>query len=124
MRVVDLIDKKKSVDLLFSNNEFNTSKKAEDIRIKIQEDINSEVNEFLITCESLKNSIRYFYPKKVIIANEGVGKSKAIIEACKDYKLIFACYTKDRISEISRSLDEKNIKYNFDVPHKKKSHLQ
>ena len=107
-----LIDKNKSCDLLFSNNEFNTSKKAEDIRIKIQEDINSEVNEFLITCESLKNSIRYFYPKKVIIANEGVGKSKAIIEACKDYKLIFACYTKDRISEISRSLDEKNIKYN------------
>lgn len=106
-----LVDGKRITDLLFSNDNYNVAKKSEEIRLAIQKKIKKEIEYSLLEI-SMINELKISI-KKIIIANEGVGKSQAVIEACKNYKLIFATFTKSRLDEISKSLKKENIKYSI-----------
>lgn len=71
----------------------------------IKKQITSAIENSVFAIDYLgQNSI-----KKVIVANEGVGKGRAIIELCRNTPIIYAADTKDRIKEIKESLDKEHI---------------
>ncbi len=99
------LKKKMTMDLLFSNKDFNNTIEAKDKRQDIQEHIQNTVQEHLSSYYDMNlNSI-----KSVIIANEGIGKSYSVIKECKDNHVIFAAHTIARVNEIANSFTELDI---------------
>lgn len=102
-----LVDKTISMDLLFSNDEFNKAIDCKKEREAIQNEIKQEIELSLLDMQFNEDLAL----KKIIVANEGVGKSRAVINACKEHKIIFACQTKDRVNELEESFKKENIEY-------------
>lgn len=110
-KVLHDISRDSRIDLLFSNEEFESAILANDSRISIQEAIKNdllkhfEYRENMLICELNPSN------KTIIIANEGIGKSEAIISLCKDEKIIYAAHTLKRVEEIKSSFSQKGIPF-------------
>lgn len=110
-KVLHDISRDSRIDLLFSNEEFENAILANDSRISIQEAIKNdllkhfETKEMKLECGLVPDN------KTIIIANEGVGKSEAIISLCKDEKIIYAAHTLKRVEEIKSSFNQKGIPF-------------
>lgn len=75
----------------------------------VQENIQKQISTSISDLVYARDYIGLNSAKMVIVANEGVGKSRSVIEICKSTPIIYAADTKDRIKEIKESLDNENI---------------
>ncbi len=96
---------KDHMELLFSNQDFLDAKQPELIREDIVKEIEAEI-QWVLKAEDL---LIVKDLQKVFIANEGVGKSKAIINASRSYNIVFACQTKTRVKEVADSYNKAKI---------------
>ncbi|TLP36159.1 hypothetical protein [Arcobacter arenosus] len=99
------LTKSATTDLLFSNYDYEYSFKPEAIRTDIQQKIKNAIEKH----HDDFDIIGFDFVKTVIVANEGVGKTRAILENCKKFHVIYACDTTKRIIEMKESFQEEGI---------------